>query len=164
MKKLLAAVVALGIAGSASASAIDFSFGTNFYKPHADVYEGMVENGQCFLVSWNLDSDISLGVYNELSSYDFGGETLAVTAVQATKGIVKNVAVGINLGGADPTDGTPGALVDILGTVKILSGSGDKIEGAVTATAAARFSKADLDGGRNYVDGVNLILAVLLGF
>lgn len=162
MKKLLVAAVALGLVGSASASTIDISMGTNFFK--SNVEGANVQNGQCFTVAWNVDSDIALGFYSESTNYPVG-RPLTVTALQFSKGVVKNVAMGLNLGHAELA-GPDRGLVDVFGTVKMLSGSGDKIEGAVTATAAARFSKARRAFGdhEGFIDGVNLIMAVMLGF
>lgn len=162
MKKLLVAVVALGLAGPAAASTLDLSFGTNFLKSSA-VDDGVL-NGRCMSVCWHLDSDIALGFYNEGVNYDDGGEHLSVNALQVTKGVLKNVAVGLNLGTAEATDGDDGPLVDILGKVKMLSGSGDKVEGSVEATVAARFSNAEWTGNEDWVEGVNAILAITIGF
>ena len=66
MKKLFAYAIAMSMAGTASAASIGFDFGTNFYKPAAAGYT--TENGQSFAVSWNLDSDVTLGVYTEQSN------------------------------------------------------------------------------------------------
>lgn len=161
MRKLLIALVAVCLAGSAAASSIDFAFGTNFYKPAAAGYTA--ENGQNFAVSWNLDSDVALGIYNEQSNVNDNGtmRVLTASAVQVAKGVLKSVKVGINLGSA--TCVTTATMVDIFGTVNILSGTGDKIAGSLVASASARFSQCDI-GTSNEADGVNVGLAVLLGF
>lgn len=176
MKKLFAYVIAMSLAGSATAASIGFDFGTNFYKPSAAGYT--TENGQNFSVSWNLDSDISFGVYNEQSNVVgptavVSVGTLDVSALEVSKGVMKNVSVGLRLGSATFTDTTtPTALsntstfVDILGTVTILSASGDKVEGSLRASAAARFSRVDLNSAATYAsaDGVNLGLSVQVAF
>ena len=82
---------------------------------------------------------------------------------------MKNVSVGLNLGSATFTDGAAasnsGTMVDIFGTVTILSASGDKIEGSLRANAAARFSNVTLlTGGAIPGDGVNLGLSVQIAF
>lgn len=175
MKKLFATILVAALAGgTAHAGSVAFDFGTNFFKPSAT--GGQVGNGSNFLVSWTIDNDISFGAYTESSiatATDSNAVpalrtgTLTVTAIQVTKGIVKNVAVGLNLG-----SGTLGAawtaetdpLVDILGTLNILSGKGDKVEGYLKAIAAARF--CNTGGGANNVpmDGINFGLAVGASF
>jgi hypothetical protein len=172
MKKLFAIAIAMSLAGAASAASIGFDFGTNFYKPAVTGYT--TENGENFALSWNLDSDVSLGIYTETSNFSAGTAattgTLAVSAVQVTKGVMKNVNVGLAVGSATSTIGavtSTAPMVDIVGTVDILSGSGDKISGALRASAAARFCQADLENTAaafNEADGVNLGLAVQVAF
>jgi hypothetical protein len=171
MKKLFAYVIAMSVASTAMAGSVGFDFGTNFYKPHAS--GGQAANGSNFLVSWVLDNDVSLGVYTELSNVavnDTAGvaaaSTLSVNAIQVTKGIMKNVTVGLNLGSgalaaAAPLAAETKPLVDILGTVDILSGTGDKIQGALRASVAARFLNTST-GTNPKLDGVNVGLAVQL--
>lgn len=172
MKKLFAYAIAMSLAGTAMAGSVGFDFGTNFIKPHAA--GGAATNGSNFLVSWMLDNDLTLGVYTELSNVtvnDTAGtaqnDTLSVNAIQVTKGVMKNVTIGLNLGSGS-IGGTGGltaetdALVDIIGTVNILSGSGDKVTGALRATAAARFLNTGSVAANVPLDGVNLGLAVQL--
>lgn len=163
MKKIFAYAIAMSLAGSASAASIGFDFGTNFYKPHASGYT--TENGQNFTISWNLDSDVSFGIYTEQSNYT--GATpgvLSVSAVQIAKGVMKNVTVGLKLGSATTAAGTA-PLADIFGAVNIITSSGDKVEGALRATASARFSNAVLNAAPVAVaDGVNLGLSVQVAF
>jgi hypothetical protein len=161
MKKLFAVAIVVSLAGAASAASVGFDFGTNFYKPAANGY--LTQNGSNFTLSWNLDSDISLGVYQELSNWTNVATTgtLSVSAVQISKGVVKNVAVGLDLGSGTATNTQ--ALVDVFGVVNILSGSGEKVSGALRATAAARFCKATLTAPAN-ADGYNLGLSVQIGF
>ena len=173
MKKLFAYVIAMSLASGAMAGSVGFDFGTNFYKPHAS--GGQAANGSNFLVSWVLDNDLALGVYTELSNVAVNltggaavGGTLSVNAIQVTKGVMKNVSIGLNLGSGAVAAGIPAGLtaetkpmVDILGTVNILSGTGDKIQGALRATAAARFLNTNA-GTNPKLDGVNVGLAVQL--
>lgn len=162
MKKLIAIAVILGVSAGAHA-AVGFSFGTNFYKPNAAGYEA--KNGRNFLVNWSLDNDLSLGVYEEDSITLTGvtADVLSVSALQVAKGVVKNVVVGLNIGSATTSAGTE-PLVDVLGAVNILSGSGDKVNGALKATVAARFSEVNIAGGAVRADGLNLGLAVDMNF
>ncbi|MEK7476189.1 MAG: hypothetical protein AAB152_11240 [Candidatus Coatesbacteria bacterium] len=163
MKKLFAVAVVLSLAGTASAASVAFDFGTNFYHPTASGY--LTQNGQNFLVSWNLDNDLGLGVYTELSNWSnvTGTGTLAVSAISIAKGVVKNVAVGLNLGsGTTATNTRP--LADIFGVVNILSGSGEKVSGALRATASARFCQAQLQAAGQVADGYSVGLSVQVGF
>lgn len=170
MKKLFAVAVVLSLAGTASAASVAFDFGTNFLRPTAPGF--LAQNGQNFTLSWALDNDLSLGVYTETSNYNGGAaattNTLAVSTIQVAKGVVKNVNVGLNIGAGTPgyAGAVSAALVDVFGVVNILSGSGEKVSGALRATAAARFSKADLDsaGTVAVADGYNLGLSVQVGF
>lgn len=174
MKKLFAYVIAMSLASGAMAGSVGFDFGTNFFKPHAS--GGQATNGSNFLVSWVLDNDLALGVYTELSNLGVNDTTgtfdnvatLSVNAIQVTKGVMKNVSVGLNLGSGTVAPGAGGSLVaetkpvvDILGAVNILSGTGDKIQGALRATAAARFLNTTT-GTNPKLDGVNIGLAVQL--
>jgi hypothetical protein len=147
------------------AGGVAFEFGANFFKPN--LAGAQAQNGQNFTMSWNLESDLSLGVYTEQSFlFDGGppgvwaaGSTFTVSAIQITKGVMKNVEIGLNLGsGTDSTSNTA-PLVDILGSVNILSGSGDKVSGALVGMAAARFCNTT-----NNTDGVNVGIAVEVEF
>jgi hypothetical protein len=170
MKKLFAIAIALSLAGSAmAAGSVGFEWGTNFYKPSAS--GGKAGNGTNFLLSWNLDSDLSLGVYTESSNLlvnDTTGavcnSTLNTSAIQVMKGIVKNVQIGLNIGSGTVVAAAPLAaetkpLVDVVGIVTILSGTGEKVTGNLRALAAARFLNTST-GTNPKLDGVNLGLAV----
>jgi hypothetical protein len=164
MKKLFAIAIAMSLAGTAMASSVGFEFGTNFFRP--SVTGAQTQNGENFTVGWNLDSDVSLGIYNELSNVLVAGTagTLAVSAIEVSKGVMKNVGIGLRLG-QGTTAGAIGAdvdpLADIVGAVDILSGSGDKISGSLRATVAARFCNT---AASVVMDGVNLGLSVKIGF
>lgn len=174
MKKLFAIAIAVSLAGSAmAAGSVGFEWGTNFYKPSAS--GGKASNGTNFLLSWNLDSDLSLGVYTETSIVAVNDttpvaavSTLTVSAIQIMKGVVKNVAIGLNIGsGALAAGGTLVAetkpLVDVVGEVTILSGTGEKVSGNLRAMAAARFLNTTAAPNPK-LDGVNLGLAVQVMF
>jgi len=177
MKKLIAGAVALTISGSAmaAASSVGFSFGTNFFSPST---AGLVsQNGQNFTIGWALDNDVSLGVYNELSNINSGGtiSTITVNAIQISKGVMKNVSVGLNLGSGSETanagaGGSPvltaatQPLADVFGAVNILSGSGDKVSGSLSATVAARFHRNGTGAASINLNGTNIGLAVGIMF
>jgi hypothetical protein len=162
MKKVLVIALAAMLAGGAvQAASVGFDFGTNFFKPSGA--GGETGNGSNFLISWQLDNDVALGVYTEQDPavvQDAGTAAFTVSAIQVSKGVIKNVSVGLNLG-SGTEDNTPdtAALVDIFGAVNILSGSGEKINGSLKATVAARFCNTNIN-----MDGVNLGLAVALWF
>jgi len=162
MKKVLAIAVILGLSAGAQAASVSFDFGTNFLKWNDTASVGSakaVNNGRNFTLAWALDNDLSLGVYNEVDE-DAGGQTL-VNAIQVSKGVVKNVAVGLNIGEMDPVGaGAYQAVIDVFGSVNILSGTGEKVNGALKAIVAARFS----NGTAINADSTNMILAVSLGF
>jgi hypothetical protein len=176
MKKLIAGAVALTISGSAmaAASSVGFSFGTNFYAPSRSGF--VAQNGQNFTISWMLDNDVSLGVYNELTGIANGAvvpatlSTLTVNAIQISKGVMKNVNVGLNLGSGTTTANATAPAVaaetnpvaDIFGTVNILSGSGDKVSGSLAATVSARFIKNT--GAVSNLNGTNIGLSVGIMF
>jgi hypothetical protein len=88
---------------------------------------------------------------------------LTVSAIQIMKGVVKNVAVGLNLGAGTETAtaavGNTATLVDILGTVTILSGTGEKVSGNLRAMVSARFCDTTAN-----MDGVNFGLGVQVMF
>lgn len=164
MKKIFAIAVAVSLASTAMAGGVAFEFGANFFKPN--LAGAQAQNGQNFTMSWNLESDLSLGVYTEQGSLLGGvwgaGDTITVSAIQVTKGVMKNVEIGLNLGSGTETIGgvaNTAPLVDILGSVNILSGSGDKVSGALVGVAAARFCNTT-----NNMDGVNVGIAVEVEF
>ena len=179
MKKLFAIAIAVSLAGSAmAAGSVGFEWGTNFYKPSAG--GGKASNGTNFLLSWNLDSDLSLGVYTETSLIAVNNtapapvactDNLTVSAIQVMKGVVKNVQIGLNigsgtvagLGGATNLIGETKPLVDVVGEVTILSGTGEKVSGNLRAMAAARFLNTNA-GINPKLDGINLGLGVQVMF
>jgi hypothetical protein len=163
MKKVLAIAVILGLSAGAQAASVSFDFGTNFVKWNDTSgatgvgSTNAVNNGRNFTLSWNLDNDLAMGVYNEVDE-DPTNQTL-MNAIQITKGVVKNVAVGLNIGEMNPVANGYQAVVDVFGSVNILSGTGEKVNGALKAIVAARFSNSNVDA-----DSTNMLLAVSLGF
>lgn len=162
MKKLIAVAFAVAVAGSASAASVGFTYGTNFYRP---AQNGGTWNGTNFAVNWMLDNDLSLGYYTEAVVVAASTGT-AINAIQVSKGVMKNVNVGLNLGSAQEAATAPSSLADVFGSVNILSGSGDKVSGALVATAVARFTREDVDaaGAGTNGDGYSFNLGVSVWF
>lgn len=162
MKKLFAVAVAMAVAGSASAASVGFTYGTNFYRP---AQNAGTWNGSNFSVNWALDNDLTLGYYTEAVAVAASTGT-TINAIQIAKGVMKNVNVGLNLGSAAEGATAPSSLADVFGSVNILSGSGDKVSGALVASVAARFTREDVDaaGAGTNGDGYNLNLGVSIWF
>ena len=167
MKKLFAAVLTLSLASSAMAG-FGVEFGSNWYKVnHTDnVYDNLFGQGQNFTLTWSLDNDLSLGSYAEAGTwlYDNGSsDTWELTAIQISKGIVKNVAIGTNIGRMYTTyGGNQALLIDVFGEVTLLAGTGDKVGGSVKTQITARYSN-DAVSDYNF-SGVGLNLLVGLSF
>jgi hypothetical protein len=164
MKKLLITAVAVLLAGGVMAANLEFDAGINFFQPA--LAGAQAKEGQTLAMSWGLDTDLMAGIYTELTNLVGGagvaaGDTLAVTAIQVSKGVVKNVVVGLNLGRGTPSSAGAVAanLADVFGTVTILSGSGEKITGSLKAMVAARYCNSTPK-----MDGYNFGLAVGVGF
>src|SRR5690348_11760393 len=105
MKKLIAVAFALSMATSAmAAGSIGFEYGSTWFRPHySDQGAGLdwTAQGQTFAINWVLDNDMWVGVYTEALSLNDGyGNSYpwSAQAIQISKGIVKNVAVGLNVG------------------------------------------------------------------
>ena len=173
MKRIFASIVAISLAGAATAGTLGLQMGASFFDP--SVAGAQVDEGNSFAVTWNLDSDINVGMYFERvgllgATYSaVAPDTLAVSALQVGKGVIKNVDVGLRMGAGTTTVTTVGpvvttntaALVDIYGQVKILTGSGEKVEGALVGTIAARFCNPQPNPS---VDGVSMGLGLLVEF
>ena len=182
MKKLATGVmIALLVGGSAAAENLSFSFGTNFVRPNDGRFQA--SQGTSFLLSWAAEG-WTFGVLNEnnnLAGNTAAGAlvagTLAVSGIRLSREVVKMVSVGLGIGAAAVTLPVPAATtinrpaVDVVGTVNILSGKGDKVSGSLDAVVSARFinlqgTGAALVAGQlvSNLDGVNLGLAVTAGF
>jgi len=167
MKKLFAAVLTLSLASSAMAAGFGVEFGTNWYKVNHtnNVYDNLLGQGQNFTLTWALDNELSLGSYAEAGTwlYDNGSsDTWELTAIQVSKGIVKNVAIGTNIGRMYTTYGGHQAmLIDVFGDVTLLAGSGDKVSGAIKTQVTARYSN-DAAADENFSGvSVNLLVGLL---
>lgn len=168
MKKILIAVAALSLSSSALAAGnVGVEFGSNWYKvSYTDnVGDYLQGQGQNFLVFWGLENDLQLGAYTEssvLSDQDGSAYNFEVFAIQIAKGIVRNVYAGLHVGQmTNDWANASGTLVDVFGSVVIVSGAGEKVSGTVKATVAGRFS-SDMDDYDWHGFVVNL--SVGLGF
>jgi hypothetical protein len=168
MKKILIAVAALSLASSAlAAGTVGVEFGSNWYKVSYTDNVGihLTGQGQNFLVFWGLENDLQLGAYTEADTMSNGSGSsysFEVFAIQIAKGIIKNVYAGLNVGQmTNNWSSDSGTLVDVFGSVILLSGGGEKVSGTVKATVAGRFSS---DNSNYNWNGMLINLSVGLGF
>lgn len=169
---LLIAAILVGLSSPVLAENISFGFGTNFFKPSDGAFS--TTNGASFVLKWAIDKDISFGIINEGTVLDHARTgtvgTLQVTGITLTKGVIKNVALGITLGAgvAVLTNTVTRPLVDIFGTTTLLSRKGEKVTGALNATIAARYMNTNgLNAAAtavNDLNGVNARIEVTIGF
>ena len=164
MKKLFAAVLTLSLASTAMAAGnLGVEFGSNFYKvAYTDnVGDHLFGQGQNFALTWGLDNDLSLGTYIESGRWSYDSTSYddwEINAIQVSKGIVKNAAVGVNIGTMFNTYNTAtGLLVDVFGAVTLVQGAGDKVSGVLKTVIAARFNK---DQYRDSFSGVSVNMVV----
>lgn len=148
MKSILAATFAASLASSAMAS-VGFEFGAQFFFPRQDSQgsdEHWTGQGQSFAVLWELDNKLTLGAYAESdtlsdgygNAYDF-----SVQAISVAREVVKNASVGLRVGTftEDYTFPYGSALLgDVVGTVTLISGQGDKASGKLNASAGGRWA------------------------
>jgi len=158
MKKLIAVAFALTMATSAmAAGSIGFEYGSSWFRPKlspAGAAYDWTAQGQTFAINWVLDNDMWVGVYTEsLNLNDGFGDTYpwSAQAIQVTKGVVKNVAVGLNIGTFyESYYGAVGPLADVFGEVTLLAGNGDKVTGSLKASVAARWANDTSAGGDDW--------------
>jgi hypothetical protein len=166
---ILAVVVSL--AGTIQASPLKFAYGFNVVRWNdksvatgVDAYSNL-NMGHSMLVSWDLNNDISMGLYSEeeWDPYNPGAGTgpwqTIVNAIQITKGVVKFVSVGVNIGQMMPAAYPYQTVVDVFGAVDLLAGSGGKLNTSIKATVGARFSNLYHDA-----NGATMGLAISVGF
>ncbi len=172
MKKLFASAFAVSLSASAmAAGTVGVEIGTNWFQPGFDAQNSAdhwnPSNGHNFSVVWGLDSDTWVGAYSENDFIADGfSNTLAFNteAIQLVKGVAKNVSVGMNIGSFyEDWNNETGFLTDVFGKVVILSGSGDKVSGNLSATVAGRWADDRWNGGDNW-SGYNIGLTVGLLF
>lgn len=184
MKKYLLLVLSMLILSSTAALAesVSFGFGTNFLKPSNAGFA--VSNGHIFEVNWKMDSDVSFGIVEEETTLDYTDTngvldigTLNITGIKLSKSVINNVELGIMLGSGTAvfplaTARDTSAVVDIFGTVTMVSGTGGKVAGSIKACIAARYMNTmGLTAGAfgaadaiNDLNAVNASLIVTIGF
>lgn len=155
MKKvlLLVVVAVLALTVAAQASSVSFSWGgvfTNYANSHLTMSVG--QGGQ---VNWYMD-DFGVGILAEsavVGNNDDRASRVTVSEFQVSKWLSKSVAVGVGSGaltishmsGVDHWfrslggDSASFPVVDILGTVQLLSGKGEKVNASLDFNLAARF-------------------------
>lgn len=168
MKKVLAALFAVSVASSAMAAGnLSVDFGSVWYKVSYTDGAGdhLQGQGQSFSVNWVLDNDLGLGAYTESGRWVYDSTSYDdwdIRAIQVTKGVVKNVMIGMNLGDEyDSWNNDDGMVTDIFGSVVILGGSGDKVTGQLKTSVGARFLVNDDDYN---MSGITVSLSVGLLF
>lgn len=156
MKRLLAGMLMASLASSAFA-AVGFEFGAQFYNPRIDP-NGSGYNwtgvGQSFAVTWGIDGGMTLGAYAEATDITDGyGDTypFTVQAITIAKDIVKNASVGLRVGSFfEDYNSVSGLLTDITAQLTLIQGGGDRVSGAVLATAGGRYADNSNAGGENW--------------
>ncbi len=146
MKYLIAGGFALLVASSsATAGTLSIDMGSVWWKVAYNSHNAyhVQGTGQGTAVLWVLENDLGLGAYSEGGKFVYNGGTsynFDVRAIEVTKGIVKNVSVGMNLGDYYSNwGGEDGMFTDLFGTVVILGGSGDKVTGQLKTNVGTRF-------------------------
>ena len=169
MKRILIAVAVVAMASTAM-GAVGIEFGSNWFKPRLDPNssnENWFGQGQNMTISWTIDNGMSLGVYSESTLLNDGMGTtnnFNVNSVMVSKGIVKNVDVGMHLGSFyEDYYSNSGLVADIYGSVNVVSGKGDKVEGALKGQAGGRFADDSNAGGGDWSGWyINLVVALLI--
>ncbi len=169
MKKLFAAVLTLALASSAMAAGnLGVEFGSNWYKVSytSDLGDHLQGQGQNFALTWGLDNELSLGTFMESGRWVYASTSYNdwdIVAIQIAKGLVKNVAAGVNIGSMnnDYDSAGRGLLVDVFGSVVLVGGAGDKVSGVLKSTVAARYNR---DQYQTNFSGVNVNLVVGVSF
>jgi hypothetical protein len=169
MKKLIAGLFAASLASTAMATA-SFDFGSIWWFPRYDSNDGYnyAGQGQAFSANWDLDNDLIVGSYSEISdlyeSTNYDTHHFTINAINVSKGVVKNASIGLHLGvfyNAD--DDYTGMLTDVFGDVKILAGAVDKVSGSLKAQFGARFARENENGNDYDYSGYFVALAVGVG-
>jgi hypothetical protein len=172
MKRLLAATFAASLASGAMAS-VGFEFGAQFFFPRLDAQnaqEHWVGQGQSFAVLWDIDNALELGAYAEstnMADGEGGTANFTVQAVSVGREVVKNASVGLRIGTFTEDFTSPygsGLLADVLGTITLVSGQGDRARGKLEASAGGRWADASTNNpnGTNW-GGFFVNLAVSIG-
>jgi hypothetical protein len=169
MKKLIAGLFAASLASTAMATA-SFDFGSIWWFPRYDSNYGdnFAGQGQSFSANWDLDNDLIVGAYSEISdlyeSNNYDTHHFVINAINVSKGVVKNASIGLHLGTFyNAYDDYTGMLTDVFGDVKILSGNVDKVSGSLKANFGGRFARENENSGDYDWSGYFVSLAVGIG-
>jgi hypothetical protein len=169
MKRILIAVAVVAMASTAM-GAVGIEFGSNWFKPRLNPANSGYDffgQGQNMTLSWTIDNGMALGVYSEATMLNDGygnSYPFNVNAIMLSKGIVKNVDVGIHVGSFyEDYYSVSGLVADIYGAVTVVSGKGEKVEGALKGIAGGRFADNSNAGGEDWGGWyINLVVALLI--
>ena len=167
MKKLMAGLFVASLASTAMATAT-FEFGSVWFFPQYDDYYdyNLTGQGQSFAANWDLDNDLYVGAYSETTDLSDGYAntyTFQVSAINVSKGVVKNASIGFHLGTFYSSwDGYTGMLSDLQGSVTLMSATADKIGGSLKASFGGRFARSNEGGNVDY-SGYFVSLGVGIG-
>lgn len=184
MKKLLAGLLTTLFASQAGAS-LNFDFGTTWFFPKYDTNAtglgaqayNLSAQGPTFTASWDMERSFAVGVHVErLSITDGFGDVgrFSVQQLSITKEVVKNATLGLRFGTFFQDinrwpfayTGYAGVVTDVVASIAVLSGTVDKINGALKANVAGRFARDNERGnpwGTSSYDGYVLGLSVGIG-
>lgn len=178
MKKalVLALVAVFSMVAMASAATVSFSWGANFVTASNAGLGTSV--GTATQLNWYAD-DFGYGVRTENNTIQVGvtNGNANVTEITIDKWLSNSVAVGLGIGSLSTVQGTAGfwsvaatyPAVDVRGTVKLLSGKGEKVNASLDFNVAARFcntgalTAAAAAVATPKLDGTVATLAVTLG-
>lgn len=170
MKRLIGVLFMASLASAVQAS-VGFEFGSQFYFPRYDpngpsTVANFSGQGQTFQVNWGLDNGIRLGAYTESTELGDGvGNTynFSVQEIVIGKEVIKNAAVLMKLGSFYETvNGVSGLCTDLAAAITLISGSGDKVTGAIKANAGGRWADNTSNGGQDF-SGYFINLGVEVG-
>jgi len=146
MKRLMGVLFAASLASTVQAS-VGFEFGSQFFFPRIDPNgsnETWNGQGQTLQVNWGLDNGIRLGAYTESTDLSDGNgntENFNVQEIVIGKEVVKNASVLLKIGSFYETENDLGGLcTDLVGSVTLISGAGDKVTGAIRANVGGRWA------------------------
>lgn len=169
MKKIMTGAFALAMASNAFATA-SFEFSSIWWYPRYDTNYGynMSGQGQGVGINWDLDNDLFVGAYSEISDVyeptNYDTHHFTINAINVGKGVVKNAAIGLRLGTFyNAYDDYTGMLTDVYGNVTMMSGSVDKVSGSLHATFGGRFAREYENAGDYDFSGYFVSLGIGVG-
>jgi len=168
MKRLIAVLFAASLAPAVQAS-VGFEFGSQFFFPRVDTVGSgynWTGQGQTFQVNWGLDNGIRLGAYTESTDLGDGygnSYNFSVQEIVIGKEVVKNAAVHMKIGSFyESYNDVSGLCTDLVGSITLISGTGDKVTGAIKANVGGRWADNTGNGGEDW-SGWFLNLGVEVG-